>query len=107
MSDRRTPNATDNLHPLLDVIAALNACEITPGRVLIEWPPSDLNNPDVSVRLRTRTDFETLTRTIGLRTDDAPRRPGQRAYWSLGNGPLIQCLSFEWQDDYLPCGGRR
>ena len=90
-----------SLEPVTSLLSTLAELDVTPSSLRVEWPFTDEDRPDVVLWLRTRTDFERITKSLGLRTTSAAG-VGHRKFWTTADrpAPLVQCASFPHHDDY-------
>lgn len=102
MSDLLTTAPDKCLAPVVDLMAVLTETGIVPASITCEWRHTDRPHPYVNVWLRYRTDLETVAKHLGLRVESGVRMPGQRHYWTKGDGPgvLVQCVSLPHHEDW-------
>lgn len=102
MSDLLTAEPQTCLEPVTALLAVLNDEGIVPASITVEWRHTDRTHPYVNVWLRYRSDLERIAPLLGLRVESGVRVPGQRHYWTKGDGPgvLLQAVSHRHHDDY-------
>ena len=103
MTDLLATAPDECLAPVVNLLAVLTETGIVPASITCEWRHTDRTHPYVNVWLRYRSDVEAAAKRLKLRVESAVRVPGQRHYWTKGDGPgvLLQCVSLPHHDDWL------
>lgn len=102
MSDLLTEAPAECLAPVVELLSVLTATGAVPASITVEWRHTDRPHPYVNVWLRYRTDLEKVAAALGLRVESGVRVPGQRHYWTKGDGPgvLLQAVAHRHHDDW-------